>query len=125
MRRSRAVRRCQLVARSIATRVALVALGAGSCGGSGVPFPSEPIHSIVVGRTSRAELVAALGQPGSSEESPGGSVSIWTQHESSIFGPTRGRTLTVRFGPTGLVRAYEFESSFPEDREPPEPPAAE
>ncbi|MFN7950872.1 MAG: hypothetical protein U0610_04025 [bacterium] len=74
------------------------------------------VREIVIGRTTRAELVAALGPPAETRDD----TLIWSESRRPWLGPARTRQLTIRLDAAGRVKTYELESDFPGDSTEPE-----
>ena len=86
------------------------------CGGLkfGSNFPSPTRDMLVVGKTTRADLLRFFGEPHQVGLDTGDPTWAWTY--ARVLGSQElSKQLTVRFDERGTVKSYSFVSSFPED----------
>lgn len=88
------------------------ALGA-ACVTVGRDFPTEPVRRIVMGSTSREQLLATFGEPYQRGLENG--KETWTWYRVRYRGPrsVRSRELHVVFDDAGVVESYSFSSNEP------------
>jgi hypothetical protein len=94
-----------------------LALAAAACASvltSGRDFPSPTPGAIQNGTTAKADLVRLFGEPTQVGIDDGDQTWTWLYFKKGD--PDLTKQLTVRFRPDGIVKAYSFSSSFPEDR---------
>ncbi|HYB44612.1 MAG TPA: hypothetical protein VEL75_22750 [Candidatus Methylomirabilis sp.] len=80
----------------------------------GRDFPSPEAQTIVIGKTDKAELERALGEPYQVGLDSGDQSWRWFYGQREP-GVERSKDLSVRFNSDGTVKSYSFSSNFPED----------
>ena len=96
--------------------IILTAVLLAGCGGLrfGSDFPSPTKDMLVVGKTTKADLLRFFGQPHQVGLDTGDPTWAWTY--AQVFANQElSKQLTVRFDEKGTLRSYSFTSSFPED----------
>ena len=94
----------------------LIAALLAGCGGLkfGSDFPSPTKDMLVVGKTSKPDLLRFFGEPHQVGLDTGDPTWAWTY--AQVFANQElSKQLTVRFDEKGAVKSYSFTSSFPED----------
>jgi hypothetical protein len=96
--------------------VLLAATLVGGCGGLkfGSDFPSPTRDMLMVGKTTKADLLRFFGEPHQVGLDTGDPTWAWT-YARVLADRELSKQLTVRFDEKGMVRSYSFTSSFPED----------
>lgn len=80
----------------------------------GSDFPSPTKDMLVVGKTTKADLLRFFGGPHQVGLDTGDPTWAWTY--AQVFSNQElSKHLTVRFDEKGAVKSYSFTSSFPED----------
>lgn len=99
-----------------ARRVGLLAilLVAGGCVSIGREFPTPTRERLVVGLTTRADLLKLLGPPAQVGIEDGDRTWTWVYVRTGV-GRTRSKQLHVRFDERGVVKSYAYTSNLPED----------
>ena len=94
----------------------LIAALLAGCGGLkfGSDFPSPTKDTLVVGKTSKADLLRFFGEPHQVGLDTGDPTWAWT-YVQAFADKEFSKQLTVRFDEKGAVKSYSFTSSFPED----------
>lgn len=80
---------------------------------AGREFPSPEAQMVVIGKTDKAYLQRAFGEPyevGIDSGDP-----TWTWFFAEKGSEDLSKSLTVRFNADGTVKSYSFSSNFPED----------
>ena len=80
---------------------------------AGRDFPSPEAQMVVIGKTDKASLQRAFGEP--YEVGIDSGDSTWTWFFAEKGSEDLSNSLTVRFNPDGKVKSYSFSSNFPED----------
>jgi len=96
--------------------VVIVAALLGGCGGLrfGSEFPSPTKDMLVVGKTTKPDLLRFFGEPHQVGLDTGDPTWAWT-YAQVFTNQEVSKQLTVRFDGRGAVKSYSFVSSFPED----------
>ncbi|MEK6666525.1 MAG: hypothetical protein AABZ20_08900 [candidate division NC10 bacterium] len=96
--------------------VLLIAALLAGCGGLkfGSDFPSPTKDMLVVGKTTKADLLRFFGEPPQVGLDTGDPTWAWT-YVQAFADKEFSKQLTVRFDEKGTVKSYSFTSSFPED----------
>lgn len=99
--------------RRSAAAVVLAALLAGGCVTMGRDFPAEPVASIANGKTTKADLRGAFGEPFQTGIEDG--LETWTWYLIKYRGSRKAtsKELHVTFDQNGLVKTYSFTSTRP------------
>lgn len=77
----------------------------------GRDFPSEPVPSLEVGRTTRQEVEQAFGRPWRTGLEDGQRTWTYGVYRYSLFWPTRARDLVLRFDEQGVLTSYQYDST--------------
>lgn len=87
-------------------------LGTG-CVTMGRDFPTDPVKSIVNGKTTREDVRAAFGTPYQMGIEDG--MESWTYYKIRYRGPkkTRSKELHITFDKQGIVDSHSFTSTEP------------
>lgn len=104
MRRSRAV--ALLVLAALLTGCGLLVVGS--------DFPSPGREMIQPGKTTKADLLRAFGQPYQVGIDSGDLTWSWFYGKKHSEGEL-SKELTVRFDAQGVIKSYSFRSNHPED----------
>ena len=80
----------------------------------GREFPSPEARMIVVGKTDKASLERAFGEPYQVGLDGGDQTWRWFYGQRDS-GTEISKDLAVRFNADGTVKSYSFSSNFPED----------
>ena len=96
--------------------ILLIAALLAGCGGFkfGSDFPSPTKDLLVVGKTTKADLLRFFGEPHQVGLDTGDPTWAWTYAQIFANGEV-SKQFTVRFDDKGVVKSYSFVSSFPED----------
>ncbi|MBI4590514.1 MAG: outer membrane protein assembly factor BamE [Candidatus Rokubacteria bacterium] len=96
--------------------IVLIAALLAGCGGLkfGSDFPSPTKDMLVVGKTTKADLLRFFGEPHQVGLDTGDPTWAWT-YAQVFTNQELSKQLTVRFDEKGTVKSYSFTSSFPED----------
>jgi len=100
--------------RAVGTLLIVAFLAA--CGGLkfGSDFPSPTKDMLVVGKTSKADLLRFFGEPHQVGLDTGDPTWGWT-YVQAFADKEFTKQLTVRLDDGGVVKSYSFTSSLPED----------
>ena len=80
----------------------------------GSDFPSPTKDMLIVGKTTKADLLRFFGEPHQVGLDTGDPTWAWT-YAQVFTNQELSKQLTVRFDAKGAVKSYSFTSSFPED----------
>lgn len=96
--------------------ILLIAALLAGCSGLkfGGDFPSPTKETLVMGKTTKADLLRFFGEPHQVGLDTGDSTWAWT-YAQVYANQDFSKQLTVRFDEKGVVKSYSFVSSFPED----------
>ena len=96
--------------------ILLIATLLAGCGGLkfGTDFPSPTKETLVVGKTTKADLLRFFGEPHQVGLDTGDPTWGWT-YVQAFTNQEFTKQLTVRLDERGAVKSYSFTSSFPED----------
>lgn len=102
--------------RTRAVGALMLAVLLAGCGGLkfGSDFPSPTKDMLVVGKTTKGELLRFFGEPHQVGLDTGDPTWAWT-YVQAFADKEFSKQLTVRFDEKSTVRSYSFTSSFPED----------
>jgi outer membrane protein assembly factor BamE (lipoprotein component of BamABCDE complex) len=91
----------------------LLALLAGGCVTMGRDFPTDPVKSIVNGKTTREDVRNAFGQPYQTGIEDG--MESWTYYKIKYRGPkeSKSKELHITFDKKGVVDSHSFTSTEP------------
>jgi outer membrane protein assembly factor BamE (lipoprotein component of BamABCDE complex) len=94
----------------------LIAALLAGCGGFkfGSDFPSPTKDTLVIGKTSKTDLLRFFGEPHQVGLDTGDPTWAWS-YVQAFADKEFTKQLTVRFDEKGAVKSYSFTSSFPED----------
>ncbi len=97
-------------------KVFLIAMLLAGCGGLkfGSDFPSPTKDMLVVGKTTKSDLLRFFGEPHQVGLDTGDPTWGWT-YVQAFTNQEFTKQLTVRLDERGAVKSYSFTSSFPED----------
>lgn len=96
----------------MAPGAALLVLVLGGCA-EPPPLPPDVTSTIVIGRTTLAELTLALGEPASRVTATSGTSVTWRHVDPATFGADHERRLVVEIAPSGVVRSFDYQSNVP------------
>jgi len=82
----------------------------------GKTFRVDGVKSIEIGKTTRDEIKKSLGEPWRTGVENGQRTWTYGHYRYSAFGTTMTRDLVVRFDDKDIVVAYNFNSTYAEDR---------
>lgn len=85
----------------------------GGCAEPAPPLAPDVTSTIVIGRTTLADLTLALGEPALRVPTASGTSVTWRHVESATFGADHERRLVVEVAPTGVVRSFDYQSNVP------------
>lgn len=86
-------------------------LALASCATVGRRFPSMDVDSIVIGRTTQAEVRRQFGEPWRVGIEDGQKTWTYGFYKYSLFKPARTRDLVIRFGDGNLVSSYSYSAT--------------
>jgi len=101
---------------AVAALAALVVLVGSGCFSVGQGFKVDGVKSIDMGKTTREEIRGLFGEPWRTGVENGQRTWTYGHYRYSAFGPAMTRDLVVRFDDKGIVVAYNFNSTYTEDR---------
>ncbi len=93
----------------------LIILTMVSCARVGKEFPTDPVQSIQVGTTTRADIERMFGEPWRVGVDSGRRTWTYGYYRYSLFGETVTRDLVVKFRDDGVVDSYSFNTSEIDD----------
>jgi hypothetical protein len=98
-------------------KLALAALASLSvaCLTVGEDFAVGRVSHIQIGKTTQAELRKELGEPWRTGLEDGQRTWTYGYYKYNLIGASQTRDLVVRFDDKGVVRSYNFNSTYPED----------
>jgi len=99
-----------------AALTAVVLLFGSACFTVGRTFRVDSVKNIEIGTTTRSEIRKVLGDPWRTGVENGQRTWTYGHYRYSAFGTTMTRDLVVRFDDKDIVVAYNFNSTYPEDR---------
>lgn len=86
-------------------------VSAAGCVSLGKPFPAERVNSIVIGKTTQAEILSIYGQPFRTGINDGNPAWTYADYRFKLFGPQKTTDLYVRFNADGTVKSYSFNTN--------------
>jgi SmpA/OmlA family protein len=89
----------------------LAAAAAAGCISIGKPFPTDRVSSIVIGKTTQAEILSIYGQPFRTGLDDGNLAWTYTDYRLKVFGPQKTTDLYVRFNADGTVKSYSYNTN--------------
>lgn len=89
----------------------LMALFLGGCFSAGRPIPPQAVKKIVVGQTTRDEVVAAFGNPFRTGLSDNHVTWTYVDYDVSLFGTPKASDLTIKFDGQNKVLSYDYSST--------------
>jgi hypothetical protein len=95
--------------------LAALALGAAGCATIGKEFAVQNVPKLVIGETTRSEILKMFGTPWRTGLEDGRESWTYGHYRYSLFGPEKTRDLVVRFDAQGRLASYTFSSTEPED----------
>lgn len=93
--------------------LAVMALLASGCVTMGRDFASEPVKSIVNGKSTKEDIRTAFGQPYQTGIEDG--MESWTYYKIKYRGPkkTKSKELHITFDKNGVVDSHSYTSTEP------------
>jgi hypothetical protein len=96
--------------------LAPLALAVASCSATEHPSLFAQAQSILVGETTRGELLTRFGEPARTSDENGERITVWREEQASLVGVPWARELRVVLNRSGRVESYEVRSTFSDDR---------
>ncbi len=91
--------------------VFLIALSCLSCARVGKDFPSDPVRTIRIGQTTKADIRNLFGEPWRTGIEDGQRTWTYGYYRYKLFGATVTRDLVVRFDDRDRVASYTYSTS--------------
>lgn len=85
------------------------------CATVGSDFPTDPVRSIELGSTTKADIARAFGQPWRTGIESGDESWTYGYYKYRLFSESETRDLKIIFGSNGTVQSYSFSESAPKD----------
>jgi hypothetical protein len=95
---------------------AVVLAAAPGCITMGRPFDTQQVPSIIIGKTTRAEIEKQFGEPYRTGIESGDQTWTYLHYRLSVFGDQRTTDLYVRFNVDRTVKSYALNTNVPEDQ---------
>jgi outer membrane protein assembly factor BamE (lipoprotein component of BamABCDE complex) len=86
------------------------------CATVGRDFDATRLDWLRTGRTSKTQVLEALGQPWRVGSDAGDPTWTYGYYEYHALGESNGKDLVIRFAPDGTVKSYTLDTSFPGER---------
>jgi len=83
----------------------------GGCATVGVDFPTDPVRSIEIGRTTQSDITRTFGDPWRTGIEDGDVSWTYGYYRYRLFGESETRDLKIIFDKSGRVRSYSFNQS--------------
>jgi hypothetical protein len=93
--------------------LAVLLMGLGACATVGNEFPSDYASTIVIGKTTRAQVEKQLGAPYRTGLDSGDPTASYQYYRLGLFVDTVTKDLTIRFDAQGTVKSYTYNASAP------------
>jgi len=97
--------------------LALLAAALAGCATMGRNFDSTSLSWIREGDTGKKEIVERLGNPFRVGVDAGDQTWTYGYYKYKVFGESTTKDLVIRFDPSGKVKSYTLNTSFPEEKE--------
>jgi hypothetical protein len=81
----------------------------------GRPFATDQVPSIVIGRTTQADIQRIFGEPYRTGFESGDTTWTYLNYHFSILGNQQTTDLYVRFASDGTVKSYALNTNVPEN----------
>ena len=98
-------------AAAVAGLAALAAALCTGCATLGREFPASVVSTLEIGRTTRSEIRAALGEPFRRGYDSGRPTATYLYYRLGLFEEPVTKDLTLTYGEDGTVAAYQFHSN--------------
>lgn len=103
-------------ARSMLVMLAMALVFTGlSCARVGKDFPTDPVKTITIGQTTKADIRNLFGEPWRTGIENGQRTWTYGYYRYKLFGTTVTRDLLVRFDDRDRVASYTYSTSDYED----------
>ncbi len=87
-----------------------------ACATVGNQFSFKGVQSIIIGKTTRNEILSTYGQPFRVGYDNGNEKWTYGYYKYRVFGDSNTKDLDITFDKSGLVQKYTYSSSTDEDK---------